>query len=141
MSTFGKVSLVTLGVLLFWIFFITGIESLSEGFIADGLLGVGGFLAMLVALTSARFRAYLRRATNTKGHPARVFAVFAGLALVFTWQAVSLARDPLAFVNVHVTGSLIDMGVAAGLSLVALLTNLFVYFVFGKAGRGAEGMK
>ena len=103
-----------------------------------GLFGVGVFVAAMVALTKERFRAYLRRATSTKGHPARVFVVFAVMALVFTLQSISLARDPLAFVNEHVTRSLIDGGVAAGISLAALLTNLVVYFVFGNSERATE---
>jgi hypothetical protein len=137
MSTFGKVSLASFGVLLFWEFVI-GIEALTQGNIVGGLIGVGAFAAAAVALTSERFRAYLRRATNTKGHPARVIVVWAVAALVFTPRAVSLARSPLAFVNVHVTRSLIDAGVTAGLSLAALLTNLFVYFVFEKSERATE---
>jgi len=127
---------------LFWTSFVVGgVESLSDGDIVGGLIGVGAFVAALVALTRERFRAYLRKATNTGGHPARVFGAFAVLALVSTPYAISLARDPLAFVNVHVTRSLIDASVTAGISLVALLTNLFVYIASGKAGRGAEGMK
>jgi len=139
-SIFGKVSLVTFGLLLFWTSFVVGgVESLSDGDIVGGLIGVGIFVAAMVALTKERCRANLRRATNTRGHPARVFVAFALASLVFTLVTVSLAKHPSAFVNVHVTRSLIDVGVAAGISLAALLTNVVVYIFFGRAER--EGMK
>jgi hypothetical protein len=68
-----------------------------------------------------------------------VFGAFSVLSVVFTLLAVPLAKDPLAFVNEHVTRSLIDVGVAAGISLAALLTNLLVYLILGNAERGKGG--
>lgn len=128
MNAFGKASLITLGVLLFWTTFVLGVESVSQGS-ANGFFGVFAFLAILVALTAEKFRAYLARVTRAERYPVRVFVVLGVFLLIFLPQAISIANDPLVFVNDHVTRSLVDMGVAAALSVLALAVNGLVYLV------------
>lgn len=131
MTALGKVSLTTFGLLLFWTGFVLGIESLSRGSPA-GLIGVSVFVAALVALMRVKFGSYLGKVTRAARYPARGFIVFAIALMIFLPQVISLAGDPLAFTNVHVTRSLIDVGVAAGLSAAALVVNGIAYFVSGR---------
>lgn len=131
MTKFAKVSLVMFGLILSWVTFAGGIDLLSRGR-PVGLFGVAVFIALLVSLSAERFRSYLATVTSSASYPARVFVACGVLVLIFLPRAISTAADPLTATNIHITRSLIYTAVAAGLSIIALLTNGFAYFAFDR---------
>lgn len=128
MTTFGKISLASLGVILFWTAFVGGLDTLGRGN-PSGMVGPALFIAIPVALTIERFRIFLTAATSAKAYPARFFVTCVLLMLVFLPTTISAANDPLTLTNAHLIRRLIYAGVAASLSALALVVNGVTYFI------------